>query len=108
MTAAVSDARARLRSIARRAMREWGLEPEFPVAVRAEVDAMVAAGRPARVQVDDGSLRDLRELPWASIDNDDTRDLDQLQVMLPQDGTEARVLVAVADVDVLVQRGSAT
>jgi exoribonuclease-2 len=52
-------------------------------------------------------IRDLRELPWASIDNDDSRDLDQLSVAgLTPSGSQA-ILVAVADVDALVKRDSA-
>jgi exoribonuclease-2 len=51
----------------------------------------------------DPKLRDQRSLPWCSIDNDDSRDLDQLSVSTGS-GT---VLIAVADVDVLVPRGSA-
>ena len=52
-------------------------------------------------------MRDLTDLPWASIDNDDSRDLDQLTVAetLPEDRVKIRV--AVADVDALVKDGSA-
>ena len=49
--------------------------------------------------------RDLRDLPWASIDNDDSRDLDQLSVAQPQ-GDAVRILVAIADVDAVVHRNS--
>ena len=52
-------------------------------------------------------MRDLTDLPWASIDNDDSRDLDQLTVAetLPEDRVKIRV--AVADVDALVKDSSA-
>jgi exoribonuclease-2 len=83
-------------------MRERGLEPDFPPAALAEA---------ARLGPDshDGkeAVRDLRHLLWSSIDNDDTRDLDQLEVAEPLDGDAIRILVAVADVDALVRRGSA-
>src|SRR5438309_719026 len=49
---------------------------------------------------------DLRALPWASIDNDDSRDLDQLTVAEELAGDRVRVLVAVADVDALVAKDS--
>ena len=49
----------------------------------------------------------MRSLLWSSIDNDDTRDLDQLVVAEPLAGGVVKILVAVADVDALVQRGSA-
>ena len=52
------------------------------------------------------ALRDLRDLPWSSIDNDESRDLDQLEVAVEASG-KVRLLIAVADVDALVQKGSA-
>ncbi len=89
-------ARERLLAIARRAMIERGFLPDFsPDALE---EARAAALPPA-----DPRLRDRRSLPWCSIDNDDSRDLDQLSVSTGP-GT---VLVAVADVDLLVPRGSA-
>jgi len=70
--------RARLRAIAVRAMRERGLDPDFSPEALAEVRAL--AGPPA---ADGQSVRDLRSLLWCSIDNDDSRDLDQLSVAAP-------------------------
>jgi exoribonuclease-2 len=55
----------------------------------------------------DVSIRDLRTVPWLSIDNDDSRDLDQLSVAEGLAGGAVRMLVAIADVDGLVQKGSA-
>src|SRR6476469_4377005 len=83
-------------------MRAHGLEPVFPPDALAEVAALNAAP-----QWSDGPLRDLRSLLWCSIDNDDSRDLDQLTVAerLGEGGT--RVLVAIADVAQLVSRRSA-
>ena len=76
-----------------------GLAPDFSPRARAELDAIAgpANGRGAR---------DLRGLLWCSIDNDDSRDLDQLSVAeaLPDGAT--RILVAIADVASLVARGS--
>ncbi len=90
-----------LRDIARRAMRERHLDPEFsPAALRAvEAIDRAATGRGMDV-------RDLRGLLWASIDNDDSRDLDQLSVAEPSAGSGVKILVAVADVDALVARDS--
>src|SRR5439155_19170115 len=62
-----------------------------------------AIGGPA----EDGAARDLRGLAWASIDNDDSRDLDQLTVAEAHPDGTATVLVAIADVDALVEQGSA-
>ena len=52
-------------------------------------------------------VRDVRDRLWASIDNDDSRDLDQLTVAEALAGGRVRILVAVADVDALVRKGSA-
>src|SRR2546430_10610467 len=86
-----ANARQRLREIARRAMVERGLEPDFSPAARAEAQALTG-------QADGGdrTIRDTRELLWCSIDNDDSRDLDQLTVAV-EAGGGTRGLVAVAD-----------
>jgi exoribonuclease II len=49
----------------------------------------------------------MRNLLWASIDNDDSRDLDQLTVAEAISGDKIRVMVAIADVDSLVKEGTA-
>jgi len=78
------------------------LEPDFPPAATAELRAIVApAVEPG------GQLRDLRSLPWCSIDNDDSRDLDQLTVAEPLADGAVKILVAIADVDATVAAGSA-
>jgi len=94
--------RHRLRGIARRAMRARGLRPDFSAEVLAETRAIGGAATHAS---EPG--RDLRELLWTSIDNDDSRDLDQLSVAVPLDGDAVQILVAIADVDALVPKGSA-
>lgn len=91
-----------LHELARRVMRERGLEPDFPPAVLQQIASM---GEPARDG--DGTVRDLRGLDWCSIDNDDSRDLDQLTVAERLGGEDVRVMVAVADVDALVRPGCA-
>ncbi len=94
--------RAMLRSIARRAMIERGLLPDSSPEALAELGGIQA---PAAANGED--IRDLTSLLWASIDNDDSRDLDQLTVAEAMPGDMCRVLVAVADVDSLVKKGSA-
>jgi VacB/RNase II family 3'-5' exoribonuclease len=94
--------RGTLQVIARRAMVQRGLLPDFSSAVAAETDAIATAA----VETD-RSIRDLRDLLWCSIDNDDSRDLDQLSVAEPTAGAVVRIRVAVADVDAVVRAGSA-
>jgi len=94
--------RARLQAIARRVMVERGLLPDFaPGAVAQASSITQAAHEPGP------SIRDLRALPWVSIDNDDSRDLDQLSVSTAGAGETTTILVAVADVDALVEAGTA-
>ena len=90
-----------LGSIARRAMLERGLLPEFSEAAMMQSDAITAPAAAAGP-----AIRDLRALLWASIDNDDSRDLDQLSVAQPLGGGTVKILVAIADVDAIVHRGS--
>ena len=79
-----------------------GLAPGFTPAALAELDAI-------RIQATatDATTRDLRQQLWCSIDNDDSRDLDQLSVAetLPDGAT--KILVAIADVSSVVKQGSA-
>ena len=100
-----SPAKGRLAVIARNAMRSRGLLSEFAPAVIAELDAVARAA--ATTAPASQSIRDLRGLPWASIDNDDSRDLDQLSVAGLTAAGVPTILVAVADVDALVKRGCA-
>ena len=96
------DHRDTLHDIAHRAMRDRGLEPDFTPEAEREVGAMneepfaASSGR-----------RDLRALLWCSIDNDDSRDLDQLSVAVPAAGGATTILVAIADVAARVQKGTA-
>jgi VacB/RNase II family 3'-5' exoribonuclease len=87
--------------IAHQAMVDKGLDPDFGKAVEGQLATLSA---PARG--DDASIRDLRDRLWCSIDNDDSRDLDQLTVAEDLGGGRVRLLVAVADVDALVKKGS--
>jgi len=83
-------------------MSERGLEPEFPAGVGRQLSSITG---PA---VDtDSRIRDLTALPWCSIDNDDSLDLDQLTACELLDNGAVKILVAVADVDALVKKGSA-
>ena len=93
--------RAHLRAIAVQAMRSRGLDPDFPAAAVAAVAAL--KGAPTTTEE---TTRDLRALLWCSIDNDDSRDLDQLSVAEVLPGGDVKVLVAIADVDAAVPKRS--
>ncbi|HWW32475.1 MAG TPA: RNB domain-containing ribonuclease [Steroidobacteraceae bacterium] len=96
-----NNGQTQLVAIARRSMQEHGLEPDFPAAALAQLAAIHAAPAPAAANV-----RDLRALLWCSIDNDESRDLDQLTVAAALAGGSTRVLVAIADVDGTVAAGT--
>ncbi|HYX22404.1 MAG TPA: RNB domain-containing ribonuclease [Thermoanaerobaculia bacterium] len=84
-------------------MVEKGLEPDFSRDALAELGAIRGAAPP-----DGGSgARDLRDRLWVSIDNDDSKDLDQLTVAERLDGGAVKIFVAIADVDALVAKGTA-
>ena len=94
--------RAILQAIAHRVMIERGLQPDFSPQAKAEVDALQPSSG-----AEDKLTRDLTGLLWASIDNDDSTDLDQLTVAEAMSGDQTRIRVAIADVDALVKNGSA-
>lgn len=90
-----------LRSLAHEAMLKLGLLPAFSQAVIAEANQIT------RAATSNNNVRDMRDLLWASVDNDDSRDLDQLTVAEPATAGAVKILVAIADVDALVQKDSA-
>src|SRR5512145_1336659 len=80
--------RAILQDIAHRAMLERDLLPDFSAEALAELGTM-----PLSMPIDGNTIRDLRKLPWASIDNDDSRDLDQLTVATPVPDGRVKIMV---------------
>jgi VacB/RNase II family 3'-5' exoribonuclease len=92
-----------LQEAARRVMLENGFEPDLQPGVPQQLADLQRHPPLAAPRVD---VRDLRRLLWSSIDNDTSRDLDQIEVAerLP-DGT-TRVMVAIADVDAFVPKDS--
>src|SRR5450631_4086155 len=92
--------RSILRDIAHAAMLDQGLLPEFSPAALTECTGIDGPATPS-----DASIRDLSALLWCSIDNDDSRDLDQLTVSIAGRDGALTILVAIADVDALVRKG---
>ena len=83
-------------------MLERGMLPDFSPAALAELRHVRVAAT-----TDGQQASDLRDLLWTSVDNDDSLDLDQLTVAEKTPDGRTKVLVAVADVDVLVKKGKA-
>lgn len=108
MHANVPSQRAILQNIAHRAMLEGGLLPDFSGQVLAEIEQLQAAAKTENRSAQNTSeIHDLRNLLWVSIDNDDSRDLDQLTVAQAMPEDQVKILVAIADVDSSVKNGSA-
>jgi exoribonuclease-2 len=95
-------ARFDLVAAAHAAMIEHGFQPDFP----AGTDGQLAQIKSQPVLPANGSLKDLRSLLWSSIDNDTSRDLDQVEWAERLADGRIRVLVGVADVDARVYQGS--
>ena len=91
-----------LERIARRVMAERGFLVDFSEAALNEVRKIAQVDGAAK-----SPWKDLRHLLWASIDNDDSLDLDQLTVAETLPDKTVKIFVAVADVDALVKKSSA-
>ncbi len=83
-------------------MIEHGFQPDFPAGTDAELAAIEAhPGAPAVP-----GIEDLSNLLWSSIDNDTSKDLDQIEWAEQLPDGRIRVLIAVADVDARVAKGT--
>ena len=100
--------RSLLQGIARRAMLERGLLPQFSTEALRELARLRTPAGPGNALAEDPlAIRDLRDLLWSSIDNDDSRDLDQLTVAEFLPAGRVGIRVAIADVDSSIKKGSA-
>src|SRR5690349_15039051 len=100
MTTSRRYTRADLVRIATDAMTERGLEPDFSADAKRQLASI--SSMPA--DDNDSHVRDLTALPWCSIDNDDSLDLDQLTASEPLADGAVKLFVAIADVDALVKK----
>ncbi len=83
-------------------MLDAGFTPDFPAAVSREVQT-------AKPPIpSNGAVRDLRALLWSSIDNDSSKDLDQVEYAEKLPDGAVRLLIGIADVDATVSKNSAT
>ncbi len=101
---AKSSSHLDLQAVAKEIMRQRGFDPDFSHAVTQQVAELLA--HPPSVSVD-GDVRDLRGLLWSSIDNDDSRDLDQVEVAEKPGNGDTKIRVGIADVDAFVGRQTA-
>jgi VacB/RNase II family 3'-5' exoribonuclease len=90
-----------LTRVARQAMQDYGFLPDFSSDELAQLATLSLGVRECAPDI-----RDLRQLLWASIDNDDSRDLDQLSAAEPLSNGAIKTFVAIADVDCLVKAGT--
>ncbi|MFT4113046.1 RNB domain-containing ribonuclease [Silvibacterium sp.] len=91
-----------LAAAARQAVIEQGFEPDFPAEVKAEVEQILSRPMPLNPRAED-----LRGLLWSSIDNDTSRDLDQIEYADTLPDGRTRVRIGIADVDAYAPKGSA-
>lgn len=92
-----------LAKIASTAMLERGFIIDFPPEVMEELD-QISGPAPC---LPSPIIKDLRHLLWMSIDNEDTFDLDQVTFAEELSPDQVKIYVAIADVAILVEKGSA-
>ena len=93
---ASSPSHVDLQAIAKQIMIDHGFQPDFPAEETAQVAQLRA--HPPQIAAT-GAVRDLRQLLWSSIDNDTSRDLDQIEVAERLPNGDVKVMVGIADVD---------
>ncbi|HKV79156.1 MAG TPA: RNB domain-containing ribonuclease [Candidatus Sulfotelmatobacter sp.] len=88
-----------LQATAKEIMQQYGFEPDFPTSVSTQL-----ANLGQQPQVSPRDVRDMRNLLWSSIDNDTSRDLDQIEVVERASNGDVKVMVGIADVDAFVAK----
>jgi VacB/RNase II family 3'-5' exoribonuclease len=92
-----------LQAAAKEVVLGRGFQPDFGPAVQQQLAQL--RQHPPEI-VANGKIRDLRERLWSSIDNDTSRDLDQIEVAERLPNGDAKVLIGIADVDAFVLKGT--
>src|ERR1700732_2922356 len=92
-----------LQAAARQELLAHGFHPDFPPEVHEQAARIQASPRDLK---GGANVRDLRSLLWSSIDNDTSRDLDQIEVVERLPGGATRIMIGIADVDAYVAKGS--
>ncbi len=91
-----------LRKIATESMSENGFQTDFSPQISDELNSLKN-----KTISNDSTIKDLRKLLWSSIDNDSSKDLDQIEFAEELADGEIRLLIGIADVDEYVKKGSA-
>src|SRR5580765_8153366 len=92
-----------LQATAKEIMMRYGFEPDFPPQVPQQL-AELKAHPPQIAAI--GDIRDLRNLLWSSIDNDTSRDLDQIEFAESVSNGDVKIMIGIADVDAFVPKSS--
>jgi len=90
-----------LQATAKEIMLRYGFEPDFPPQVPQQLASLKA--RPPQIAAG-ADVRDLRNLLWSSIDNDISRDLDQIEVAERASNGDVKIMIGIADVDAFVPK----
>jgi VacB/RNase II family 3'-5' exoribonuclease len=98
-----SNPNVNLQAVAKQVMMQYGFHPDFPPEVAQQL-AQLKSNPPNVAAGND--VRDLRDLLWSSIDNDTSRDLDQIEVAERMPDGQIKVMIAIADVDAFVPKDS--
>lgn len=93
-----------LQATAKAIMQQYGFEPDFPPQVPQQLADLKA--HPPQIAAG-GDIRDLRNLLWSSIDNDTSRDLDQIEVAERASNGDVKIMIGIADVDAFVPKQTA-
>src|SRR5579862_6544455 len=92
-----------LQATAKEIMMRYGFEPDFPPQVPQQLAELKA--HPPQIAAN-GDIRDLRNLLWSSIDNDTSRDLDQIEVADRVSNGDVKIMIGISDVDAFVPKSS--
>ena len=96
-----NPSQADLQAVAKAVVQQHGFQPDFAPAVQQQLQQL-RASPPAITS--GGTIRDLRSQLWSSIDNDTSRDLDQIEVAERLSNGDVKVLIGIADVDSFVPK----
>ncbi len=89
-----------LQATAKQIMQQYGFEPDFPQ----QVTSQLASLRTQPQSSPSADVRDMRALLWSSIDNDTSRDLDQIEYAERGSNGDVKIMVGIADVDAFVPK----